>query len=93
MPFATRGVAPHANLWGIYVCSLFSPTQSPFALQLTYANRNRAPVLKEMGMLLRNVCNVTPGGVVVFFASYAYQVGRCSCCIRESVAAVFPRPD
>ncbi|XP_064609498.1 ATP-dependent DNA helicase DDX11-like [Liolophura sinensis] len=43
------------------------------ALDFTYQSRNNPELLDDLGRLMVNVCNVVPGGVVVFFPSYEYQ--------------------
>ncbi len=37
----------------------------------SYQNRNNVKQQKELGSLLANVCATTPGGVLIFFTSYA----------------------
>ena len=42
-------------------------------LDFTFQNRANPKLLTELGVLISNVCNLIPGGVVCFFPSYDYQ--------------------
>lgn len=42
-------------------------------LDFTYGSREKPTLLNELGLIVSNVCNVIPGGVVCFFSSYDYQ--------------------
>jgi chromosome transmission fidelity protein 1 len=42
-------------------------------LDFTFGSRESATLLNELGLIVSNVCNVIPGGVVCFFSSYDYQ--------------------
>jgi len=46
---------------------------SGITLDFSYKNRHNASLIDELGRLLCNICTVTPGGVVCFFASYDYE--------------------
>lgn len=45
---------------------------SGYALDFTYQSRESRKLLDELGMLIQNVCQVVPGGVICFFPSYDY---------------------
>ena len=42
-------------------------------LDFTFAARENSRLLEELGLIVSNVCNIIPGGVVCFFPSYNYQ--------------------
>ena len=42
-------------------------------LDFSYKSRDHAVTLDELGRVLSNICNIVPGGVVIFFPSYAYE--------------------
>lgn len=42
-------------------------------LDFTYQTRENSKLLNELGLLLSNICQSVPGGVVCFFPSYDYQ--------------------
>ncbi|EDX00878.1 ATP-dependent DNA helicase DDX11 [Drosophila yakuba] len=46
------------------------PSGAPLSFQ--FAHRASAEMLQELSMLLRNLCQVVPGGVVCFLPSYEY---------------------
>ncbi|XP_055853974.1 ATP-dependent DNA helicase DDX11 [Episyrphus balteatus] len=55
---------------------------APFVIQkgptgkrflFNFAERRKPGLLSELGMTLRNVCNVIPAGIVCFFSSYDYM--------------------
>lgn len=39
----------------------------------TFSSRENSALLNELGLVISNVCNIIPGGVVCFFPSYKYQ--------------------
>ncbi|XP_067629884.1 ATP-dependent DNA helicase DDX11 isoform X2 [Eurosta solidaginis] len=48
--------------------------QGPTARRLcfNYTERNAADMITELGMIIQNVCNVVPAGIVCFLPSYEY---------------------
>lgn len=42
-------------------------------LDFTFSSRENSALLNELGLVISNVCNIIPGGVVCFFPSYNYQ--------------------
>ncbi|KAM3967337.1 ATP-dependent DNA helicase DDX11 [Aphomia sociella] len=62
-------VVPKENVLGI--CVTKGP--SKLALNFGYENRMSKNLLDEVGHILRNVCNLVPGGVVCFLPSYTYE--------------------
>ena len=42
-------------------------------LDFSFQNRDQISTLDELGRCLSNICNMIPGGLVVFFPSYAYE--------------------
>ncbi|XP_074663103.1 ATP-dependent DNA helicase DDX11-like [Tubulanus polymorphus] len=42
-------------------------------LDFTYQSRDTLAMLDELGRVLCNLCNIIPGGVVVFYPSYDYE--------------------
>ncbi|CAI5458628.1 unnamed protein product [Closterium sp. Yama58-4] len=42
------------------------------SLEFTFQSRSDPAMITELGRLLVNVCSVAPGGIVVFFPSFAY---------------------
>ncbi|XP_059062419.1 ATP-dependent DNA helicase DDX11 isoform X2 [Achroia grisella] len=62
-------VVPKDNVLGICV------TKGPSQLNLNfgYENRMSKNLLAEVGHILRNICNLVPGGVVCFLPSYTYE--------------------
>ncbi|KAL4706903.1 hypothetical protein ACJJTC_012362 [Scirpophaga incertulas] len=62
-------VVPPDNI--IAVCLSKGPTNA--TLSFTYEHRMSAELLNEVGRILRNVCNIVPGGVVCFLPSYTYE--------------------
>ncbi|XP_060086136.1 ATP-dependent DNA helicase DDX11-like [Ylistrum balloti] len=45
---------------------------SGYKLDFTYQSRESRKLLDELGMLIQNVCQVVPSGVICFFPSYDY---------------------
>ncbi|XP_064636727.1 ATP-dependent DNA helicase DDX11-like [Lineus longissimus] len=43
------------------------------ALDFTYQSRDTTKTLDELGRIMFNLCNLIPGGIVVFFPSYDYE--------------------
>ena len=43
------------------------------AFKFSFKNRASAPIIDELGRTLLNLCNITPGGIVCFLPSYAYE--------------------
>ncbi|KAK0163479.1 hypothetical protein PV327_007154 [Microctonus hyperodae] len=50
-------------------------TQGPTGVQFefNYQNRQNVELLNELGRTLKNLCNIVPGGIVVFLPSYSYE--------------------
>lgn len=50
-------------------------TQGPTGVQFefNYQNRQNIELLNELGRTLKNLCNIVPGGIVVFLPSYSYE--------------------
>ncbi|CAG5096283.1 Similar to ddx11: ATP-dependent DNA helicase DDX11 (Danio rerio), partial [Cotesia congregata] len=50
-------------------------TQGPTGVkfEFNYQNRENKELLNELGRTLKNLCNIIPGGVVVFLPSYSYE--------------------
>jgi chromosome transmission fidelity protein 1 len=69
--FECDHVIPASNLTGM-VCSA---GPSPIELKFTRHTRNDPQVVHELGCLLLGVASSSPGGVIVFFASYAFMSG------------------
>lgn len=42
-------------------------------LDFTYQSRDTPQMMHELGRVMYNLCNIVPGGVVVFFPSYEYE--------------------
>ena len=42
-------------------------------LDFSFQKRDQTDTLSELSRVLMNVCNVIPGGIVVFFPSYEYE--------------------
>ncbi|CAG8490837.1 8736_t:CDS:10 [Paraglomus brasilianum] len=43
------------------------------SLEITFEKRTDTKLIDELGQSLANLCNVIPGGIVCFFASYSYM--------------------
>ncbi|XP_012254721.2 ATP-dependent DNA helicase DDX11 isoform X2 [Athalia rosae] len=43
-------------------------------LEFNYQNRDNKKILDEVGRILSNLCNIAPGGMVVFLPSYKYEI-------------------
>ncbi|XP_063785267.1 ATP-dependent DNA helicase DDX11 isoform X2 [Pseudophryne corroboree] len=67
--FSCGHVIPPENILPIVICS--GPTGQQ--LEFTYQKRDLPALMDETGRILTNLCNVVPGGLVVFFPSYDYQ--------------------
>uniref|UniRef100_A0ACB8FMR9 DEAD H (Asp-Glu-Ala-Asp His) box helicase 11 n=1 Tax=Sphaerodactylus townsendi TaxID=933632 RepID=A0ACB8FMR9_9SAUR len=67
--FSCGHVIPPDNILPVVLCSGPSGQQ----LEFTYEKRNLPQMMDETGRILRNLCNVVPGGVVCFFPSYEYE--------------------
>ena len=42
-------------------------------MDFSYQNRDQTVTLDELGRVICNICNIVPGGLVIFFPSYAYE--------------------
>ncbi|CAG9138371.1 unnamed protein product [Plutella xylostella] len=62
-------VVPAENV--LAVCLSKGP--SNLSLNFSYESRQSKPILDELGRILRNVCNIVPGGVICFLPSYSYE--------------------
>ncbi|XP_069484673.1 ATP-dependent DNA helicase DDX11 isoform X2 [Ambystoma mexicanum] len=67
--FSCGHVIPPENILPIVICSGPSNQQ----LEFTYQKRDLPEMMDETGRILVNLCNVVPGGLVCFFASYEYE--------------------
>ncbi|XP_069084247.1 ATP-dependent DNA helicase DDX11 [Pleurodeles waltl] len=67
--FSCGHVIPPDNILPIVICSGPSNQQ----LEFTYQKRDLPEMMDETGRILANLCNVVPGGLVCFFASYEYE--------------------
>ena len=68
--FSCGHVIPPENL--LAVCVDRGPAQ--VELNFSYQHRMKEELIDELARVLCNVCTVVPGGVVVFFPSYDYEV-------------------
>lgn len=70
--FSCGHVIPSQNLTAMTICC------GPSGASLNFCYRNRCDpqkgvaLLRDVGQLILNLCNVVPDGVVVFFSSYDY---------------------
>jgi chromosome transmission fidelity protein 1 len=72
-------VIPKENLLG-WVLASIKPTPSGNAgavqqqegFEFSFQRRNDPAMIKQLGLVLLNLCTVVPDGVVAFFPSYAY---------------------
>jgi chromosome transmission fidelity protein 1 len=62
-------VIPDENI--LPICLSTAPSSNPF--EFTFLMRSRPSTMNDLGTLIINLCNVVPGGIVVFFPSYAYE--------------------
>ncbi|KAJ8313917.1 hypothetical protein KUTeg_008478 [Tegillarca granosa] len=80
--FHASGVTPEQIVE--YSCGHVIPSDHLLAMSLatgpsgvefdfTYQTRENSKLLNELGLLLSNICQAVPGGVVCFFPSYDYQ--------------------
>ncbi|KAK2177258.1 hypothetical protein NP493_610g02000 [Ridgeia piscesae] len=42
-------------------------------LDFTYQSRDTPQMMHELGRVMYNLCNIVPGGIVIFFPSYEYE--------------------
>ena len=42
-------------------------------LEFSFKTRDEIATIDELGRVICNICNMVPGGVVIFFPSYAYE--------------------
>ncbi|TPX61643.1 hypothetical protein PhCBS80983_g00940 [Powellomyces hirtus] len=66
--FSCGHIIPPTSLLTLAVA--VGPTKKPFDFK--YENRTNHAMIDELGATVANLCTVVPGGVVCFFASYAY---------------------
>ncbi|CAL1531377.1 unnamed protein product, partial [Lymnaea stagnalis] len=69
MEFSCGHVIPGRQLLPMVVSK--GPTGA--SLDFTYQSRDKSHMIEELGRVVTNVCNVVPGGVICFFASYDYE--------------------
>ncbi|XP_046569042.1 ATP-dependent DNA helicase DDX11-like [Haliotis rubra] len=69
LEYSCGHVIPGCNILPMVVPS----GPSDHILEFTYQNRDKPALLDELGRLVMNVCQVVPGGVVMFFPSYDYE--------------------
>ena len=67
--FSCGHVIPKENILPIVMQS----GPSGRLLDFTYENRNKKETLNELFLVLFNMCNIIPGGIVCFFPSYDYE--------------------
>lgn len=67
--FECGHVVPSENLLGAVISKGFSGCDMEF----TYRNRKNNDVIDELGRIVASAADSSPGGVVVFFASYAFM--------------------
>ncbi|XP_021363859.1 ATP-dependent DNA helicase DDX11-like isoform X2 [Mizuhopecten yessoensis] len=68
LEYSCGHVIPEDNLLALSLGS----GPSGHTLDFTYQSRENRKLLDELGMLIQNVCQVVPGGIVCFFPSYDY---------------------
>ncbi|XP_033762374.1 ATP-dependent DNA helicase DDX11-like [Pecten maximus] len=68
LEYSCGHVIPEDNLLALSLGS----GPSGYHLDFTYQSRESRKLLDELGMLIQNVCQVVPGGVICFFPSYDY---------------------
>ncbi|XP_044006068.1 ATP-dependent DNA helicase DDX11 [Aphidius gifuensis] len=69
MTFSCDHVVPKENILTRILCK--GPTG--VSLEFNYQNRQNPKLLDELGRILQNLCNIIPGGMVVFLPSYGYE--------------------
>ena len=42
-------------------------------LEFSFKSRDETATIDELGRVISNICNIVPGGLVIFFPSYAYE--------------------
>lgn len=67
--FSCGHVIPQDNILPLILTR--GPTNKSF--DLTFENRAKVDILKEISMTVTNLCNIVPAGMVVFFPSYDYE--------------------
>eukprot|EP01128_Nolandella_sp_AFSM9_P006036 TRINITY_DN3034_c0_g1_i2.p1 TRINITY_DN3034_c0_g1~~TRINITY_DN3034_c0_g1_i2.p1 ORF type:complete len:506 (-),score=81.38 TRINITY_DN3034_c0_g1_i2:141-1436(-) len=67
--FTCGHVVPPENLSVVSFAT--GPTSKKF--RFNYSNRSLPSTIQELGSLVSGICGVVPGGVVLFFTSYAYE--------------------
>ncbi|RXG59350.1 putative ATP-dependent DNA helicase DDX11 [Armadillidium vulgare] len=67
--FSCDHVVPEQNVLALVVTT--GPSSVPF--DFTFKKRKDPQMLNELGRTLSNICNIIPGGIVIFFPSYEYE--------------------
>jgi len=67
--FSCDHVIPDENLLTLIFEK--GPTDIPF--DFTFKSRNDPKMIEELGKLVTNMCNIIPGGIVIFFPSYQFE--------------------
>ncbi|KAB7505816.1 putative ATP-dependent DNA helicase DDX11 [Armadillidium nasatum] len=67
--FSCDHVVPEQNVLALVVTT--GPSSIPF--DFTFKKRKDPQMLDELGRILSNICNIIPGGIVIFFPSYEYE--------------------
>ncbi|XP_046624833.1 ATP-dependent DNA helicase DDX11 [Neodiprion virginianus] len=68
--FSCGHVVPKENI----MANVLTRGPSGIDLEFNYQNRENGKLLDEIGRILVNLCNIVPGGIVVFLPSYKYEV-------------------
>jgi len=69
MNFSCDHVVPGENILPLVVKN--GPSGKP--LEFSFKTRDEIATIDELGRVICNICNMVPGGVVIFFPSYAYE--------------------
>jgi chromosome transmission fidelity protein 1 len=65
--FSCGHIIPASNVQTL----LLTKGPSGLDLEFKFAQQSNRQVVSELGQIVLNFCNVVPGGMVVFFPSYA----------------------
>ena len=64
--------AEYINIQKLFFFIVLRSGPSGKSLDFSYNLRDEL-TLDELGRVLCNICNIVPGGIVIFFPSYAYE--------------------
>lgn len=67
--FSCDHVVPMENI----LTRIVTTGPTGISLEFNYTNRQNKELLNELGRTLKNLCNIIPGGIVVFLPSYSYE--------------------